>query len=431
MLAFCSLVVVVTCSAGERQMQQSRHPGNLQTSWAPSTPAAPTSATEAPSGSVLALRDHPHSEAVTVHEPLAHFYADLKDLSLGKREEHVRIVWLGDSHTAADLWTHSVRRVLQAKFGAGGPGFFHIGLKRTRHSEIETDVVGSWQQVPGQPARTRPYDDGVFGLGGIRATAKQGAIFKARPRQGAVVGRAHYSIFYRLPAHASFELRVGDRQETIRATEGTDRQIQVRDFEAPADAELVIRQVSGMPEFFGAVLESSQPGLVLDTLGIDGARAKTPLAWDAAAWEREFERRSADLLVLAYGTNEVFERYAPERYAKDYEELLARARSVRPGLDCLMIGPTDVMEDFGRSNPRVAQISHVERAAAESLGCSYVGADQLMGGEGSYAEWQTSKPQLAGRDGVHLTVRGYQELGTLTLDFLLSKYQQPHQVSVR
>ncbi|HEU5073354.1 MAG TPA: hypothetical protein VFU02_04265, partial [Polyangiaceae bacterium] len=57
-------------------------------------------------------------------------------------------------------------------------------------------------------------------------------------------------------------------------------------------------------------------------------------------------------------------------------------------------------------------------------GCGYVGAHELMGGEGSYSEWQTARPQLAGADGVHLTARGYQELGQLTSEFLMRGYDQ-------
>jgi lysophospholipase L1-like esterase len=165
------------------------------------------------------------------------------------------------------------------------------------------------------------------------------------------------------------------------------------------------------------------PSVVLDTLGIDGARAKTPLAWQAVAWERELAARRADLVVLAYGTNEVYESRDPNVYAGYYRELLARVRRAAPDADCLIIGPTDVMQTLGQSHPRVVEISSVQARVSSELGCGYVGAHELMGGEGSYSEWQTVKPQLAGADGVHLTVRGYQELGQLTSELLLRGYE--------
>jgi lysophospholipase L1-like esterase len=137
-------------------------------------------------------------------------------------------------------------------------------------------------------------------------------------------------------------------------------------------------------------------------------------------------------VVLAYGTNEVFERYPVSDYMQQYRDLVQRIRTAVPSAACLMIGPTDVMQADGFSHPRVLEVSRAEEGVAAELGCGYVGAHLLMGGDGSYAEWLSARPQLAGVDGVHLTVRGYQELGRLTADYLLTSYDRsvpPHAVA--
>jgi len=423
-LALTSLLVAVTCSATTRvEGVTPEEPPDFE-----APPAAPSP--PAPSPTPLAAAAEPpvpKTEQVAAPTPapvsLAHFFGALRALEQRTRHSHVHIVWLGDSHTAADLWTEGVRHSLQARFGVGGPGFFHLGLKQTRHSQLKTDVFGSWQRLPGNPARTEPYLDGVFGLAGVRAMAKDGAGCKAKLRAGAVVGKARWSLHYRAPVRSSFQLKLGEHSELVRGSAASATAIQRFEREVDADAELVLRQLGGMPEFFGATVEGSEPGVVLDTLGIDGARAKTPLAWQAEAWEHELRARSPELVVLAYGTNEVFENRAASVYADYYRELMARIRSVAPDADCLIIGPTDVMQTLGHSHPRVVEISAVQARAASELGCGYVGAHELMGGEGSYSEWQTAKPQLAGNDGVHLTVRGYQELGELTSELLMRGYE--------
>lgn len=424
LLALTSLLVVVTCSATTR-VEGGAPAGPLAFEAPPPAPDPPEPPGAAPEPPAPASSEPPAAAAALAPAPvsLPRFFGALRALELGSRHNHVHVVWLGDSHTAADLWTEGVRHTLQARFGVGGPGFFHLGLKQTRHSQVKTDVVGSWQRLPTQPARTEPFLDGVFGLSGVRATAKDGAAFKAKLRAGAVVGKARWSIHYRAPARSAFQLKLGAHSELVRGSAASATAIQYFEREVELDAELVLRQLGGLPEFYGATVESSEPGVVLDTLGIDGARAKTPLAWQAAAWERELAARRADLVVLAYGTNEVYESRDPNVYAGYYRELFERIRRVAPDADCLIIGPTDVMKTLGQSHPRVVEISLVQARVASELGCGYIGAHELMGGEGSYSEWQTVKPQLAGADGVHLTVRGYQELGQLTSEFLMRGYE--------
>src|SRR5690606_24377574 len=161
--------------------------------------------------------------------------AALQALHTGSRDQHVRISWLGDSHTAADLWTHKVRRELQGRFGVGGPGFVHLGLKQSRHSQLKLDVLGSWQRLPTQPSRTQPLLDGVFGLGGMRAVAKHRARCKARLLSGAVAGSARWQIGYRLPPGASFELSLGEQRRTYSSTPTTRALVQQLSFEVAAE----------------------------------------------------------------------------------------------------------------------------------------------------------------------------------------------------
>lgn len=61
---------------------------------------------------------------------------------------------------------------------------------------------------------------------------------------------------------------------------------------------------SGRPQLFGVVVEGDKPGLVLDTVGLNGARLATFLAWEPDAWSAELARRKPELVVIAFGTNE-------------------------------------------------------------------------------------------------------------------------------
>ncbi|HEY6078555.1 MAG TPA: GDSL-type esterase/lipase family protein, partial [Polyangiaceae bacterium] len=135
----------------------------------------------------------------------------------------------------------------------------------------------------------------------------------------------------------------------------------------------------------------------------------------------EVTRRAPELVVIAYGTNESFDKLKVARYEAQLAALVGRLRSGAPAASCLVLGPTDAPLGIG-SVPRVAQVGQVLGRAAGGLGCSFVSLQQLMGGEGSFARGMKAKPRLAQPDRLHLTPKGYHELGTALAKLLLEAY---------
>ena len=54
---------------------------------------------------------------------LVPFFEQLYRLERGESKEVLRVFQYGDSHTAADEWSGTLRYLLQARFGDGGNGF--------------------------------------------------------------------------------------------------------------------------------------------------------------------------------------------------------------------------------------------------------------------------------------------------------------------
>ncbi len=422
LLVATSLISVVTCAGrGAIAPQPESQPGQ-----------GPSSGTETPAlssdaATLEALDPHAVLEEAPADQaeapagpssPIAPFFDALSDLKAGKRQEHVRIFWLGDSHTAADFLSDTVRDALWKENAEGGPGFVRVGLRPYRHGRARVDVVGKWQRVPYQPSRRSPSHDGVFGLAGIRTVPDLGASATVSLYRSKLQGPVRWQLLYRLPAGARLRVRLGDADVVIdektesEAVEGSSIRRLV--LEGSPEDELKVFHVAGSPELFGAYVESaSTPGVVLDTAGIDGARVATALAWNAEAWQAELRDRSPDLLVIAYGTNEAFDRGAPEKYGPELEELVGRARTAVPGLPCFILGPPDSASRSGGSEPRVWEITRVQEAAAAKLGCQFVSLARSMGGEGSFETWMQEEPPLARRDRIHFTVDGYERQGEL------------------
>ncbi|MFO0661540.1 MAG: GDSL-type esterase/lipase family protein [Polyangiaceae bacterium] len=417
-------VVVVTCSATrEAEVRAASTPASVVLVATPdesaAAPAPVVSASASASATVVASASASGAPATVAKGPLGHFRGALSDLASGARKKPVRIAWIGDSHTAADFWTGAARKKLQEKYGDAGQGFVHVGwgTGKYRHDGFKLDPR-KWETVPAQPATSAKTDDGVFGLGGIRFEAAEPSASASLSLQGTGEGKVTWDLAYRNPAGSSLRVKV-DGGKPIDLGETKGALIQHRSFSGNfAGGKLEVEAVSGRPQLFGAVVERDQPGIVLDTLGIGGARVATTLVWDEPSWTSELTRRAPQLVVVAFGTNESQEKSGTEeRYQRQMDSLLTRVRAAAPDADCVVITPMD--RSKVEAEQRLPKIAKGFAAAAAKHRCVVWSAFDVMGGEGSMQAWINENPPRAQADGIHLSARGYAWLGDKLGTFLM------------
>jgi lysophospholipase L1-like esterase len=415
--------LVVTCSSRGTWKEPPQPPagvgegapralGSAATSAAPSAPASAV----APAAEAV---NAPSSEPESLSLPK--FYGALAALEQGQRDDHVRILWLGDSHTAADYLTDRVRRALQERFGSGGPGYVRVGLANYRHAGLKATREGSWRIEPHPPPRRARQDDGVFGLGGLRAVGEASARAHLELTGSDRQGTLRFEVLYDAAPRASLEVKLGEKRELVGASQGSPP---IRRFtiEGEAASPLDLTVQGGAVKVWGVVMERPEPGVVLDTAGIDGARIATALAWDKDAFVREVATRKPDLAVIAYGTNEAFDAGGVAAYAGELTELVGRLRAARPGLECVIVAPPDAGTPDGGSPERLGEIERVQRDAARALGCGFFSQRAFMGGAGSYWLWLRETPPLARPDRLHYSPKGYERLGEAFVNQLLAAY---------
>jgi lysophospholipase L1-like esterase len=419
--AACTLALAA-CSAGQEHavphdaaVGPSR-PAELHTvAFAPPPPAPSLKAEPA-------VLPGPTAEPASAQPPpfagepeLARFHAALRDLTRGTRKSHVRVLWLGDSHGQADFWTGGLRTALQKRYGNGGPGFVHMGWKTYRHDGMKLVVDGKWSIRPKAPASSSRVGDGMFGLGGVVAVGPvNGGRARAQVTDGGLSGRMSWDVCYRLRTPTDqLSVKLGSRPATaVRAT-STEPAGELRHLvlvgEGPEGLE--VASARGLPELCGVVIETDpakQPGVVLDTLGINGARFGTPLAWDEASFGAELVRRQPTLVILEYGTNESGDvGVNPSVYGKKLVRLMERIRRFAPDADCLALAPTDRAD----TRERTPLVRDAIRAGAQEASCGFWDTYAAMGGAGSIRAWASESTPRAARDGIHLTPKGYRELG--------------------
>lgn len=344
----------------------------------------------------------------------------------------VRIAFYGSSQTAADYLTSYVRVYLQRRFGDGGHGF--IALARPwggyRHLDWAVDTTGDWHTDHAQKKDRRL--DGLYGLlGASTSTSRRRSRTTVRPRNGASGSR--FELHYLMqPAGGSFDLWVdGQRDERI-DTAAPDPATGYHALTRPPGRHTfeVRPRGDGHVRLFGMTIENESDGVVVDTLGVNGARAANHLTWDEAAWMDALRRREPALYVLAYGANESIDEDQPvEDYARELGEVLDRFRRAVPAASCLLFGPGDFpkeREDGSRGRrPRLQRIIEIQRTAARETGCAFWDTQAFMGGPMGIADWVAAEPTMARPDHLHLTKLGYARMGQALVDSIMAAYDAP------
>ena len=386
---------------------------------APGEPAPPPIESPPPS-----FEPPPSPPPPSPPSPLARFATSARALEEGQRQKPLRIGVFGDSHIQADHMTGRARKLLQGRYGDAGLGFVHLGWRGYRHDGVRFERRGRFRTEPRPMSSTKPRGDGIYGLSGVRVVGE--APSSAR-LSFATKSAQHLDLAYRLPVcPARVRVTVSHGEASNREEE--TRVLACQEAEGPGPIEhlelvtsgknptLTLEVQEGQIDVFGVVVEGSHPGVVVDALGIAGARADTPLAWNREAFVQEVRRRDYDLVVLAYGTNDSVSAAASAiaSYGESLRGLLDRLREGAPEADCLVLGPMDRGE-LTRPNTappsRIVELNEEAARVAEEAGCAFASALDWMGGPGSIDTWASATPPLAQPDRIHLTAAGYDVLG--------------------
>ena len=383
------------------------------------------------------------NSAATLYDPsgraMEHFHDALERTA--QRRSITRIMQFGASHTAADILTSYLRDDLQTQYGDAGVGWFMPARpwRTHRHSRIKHDNPRSkrgrweWDAVRHKKSFLK---NGKYGLAGMATTAtdrRQWTTWTTRNR--AKASRLELYVD-KLPNGGDFYLQIDAKRRKRYRTRGNGLATIVRTFDDAGHTFRLVPRGNGPVRLYGGVLERDVPGVVFDTLGINGARAVSMLKWNYDLWETLVRKRRPNLIILAYGTNEAGDRDEPiEVYQSNLRKVLSRVRSAAPQASCVLFGPTDrpILEDRTEkknkkdvdktfhARPRVAEVNASQKQISAEFGCAYFDAVEATGGQFSIVSWADLEPRLAYGDYVHFTNRGYRVLATQFLAALLSK----------
>ena len=377
--------------------------------------------------------------------PLRAFESALAQLESGERTEPVRVAVYGASATAADLWTAYLRRYLQARFGDAGAGFVSPAPHNRwyRHHELAVKASKHWRKHNAY-RRESEDDPGWFGpMGAAMSAESKRAWAEIGPSRQWPSTRpiAWYELMYvQQRAGGRFRVRLEGQppQEvsTKLASEAEEPQLGVvrMPVESGAESEPPSLRIDvvgdGEVRLLGVIAESDRPGIVLDTFGVNGAKASNQLTWHEDLWAEGLRRRAPVLYLFMFGNNEAADMDEPiSTFESSMREVLERFARTLPDASCVIMGPGDfpIVNDDGElePRPRLDEIRDIERRLAGEYGCAFWNSLAFMGGHGAKAAWLEAG--LGKDDYLHLTRRGYVRMGMAITDALMQHYDWTRQ----
>jgi len=364
------------------------------------------------------------------------FYASLALTAARQPGAITRVTHYGDSPITNDGITSTVRRLLQENFGDAGHGFILMDRPWAwyGHQAITFNSGGGWDSNPMGPGSNA---GGQFGLGGVSFTASgPGKYARYSPAADGATGKnfSRMEVYYLLsPGGGQFSVSVNGGDSQTISTDGASQTSGFYEIKARQSGEntFEVKSAGGSVRLFGAVIENDGPGVVYDSLGVNGAYAGLlATAMSEGHWAEQLRHRNPNLVVINYGTNE--SQYASDdqmqRYEKDLREVIRRVRVALPAVSILVISPMDrgKRAPGGKivTMPSIPKIVEMQRRVALEENVAFFNTFKAMGGEGTMAKWAAGKGKnhLVGGDLTHPTAEGAEVVGRLIYEGIADGY---------
>ena len=361
-------------------------------------------------------------------------------------------VW-GGSHMAAEFFTSEIRKALSERYGAGGPG--HVNLMYGRPGiRVPVNAVcryGQWREelAPrGMGTGTAITGAGLFAMISGEANAGLEVDVSAAPSASPPHNASLH--FLRQPDGGRFEVWVDGQSLGVFDTAGP-LGLGVLDVKGKQGlSRLKIQALDTAHVTLLGLFAEQDKGVVLDNFGIAGASGNYWTTVQADLLMQIQQHRPYDVVVLAYGTNDVTgKEWDPEAYRWKFQKTLQAMRAIHPQAHCILIPPGDRVTRYkvqktvrlknGKTRKvvqthydlltfpqRHMQVSRIQRELGSQHACvTWDMSLEMRKAGGAYAMMKQTPPWMAG-DLIHLTPIGYQEMAKLFNQWFSSSLGPAH-----
>ncbi len=345
-------------------------------------------------------------------------------------DKSVSIIHLGDSHVQAGHFTTTIRQAFINEWGNGGVGLIsalHL-LKKSAPSlpAIRATAQGTSSFKITQRDYNYSSPTGML----LEVPANRPITYTLQCGSDQTFDRV---IIYRqydsLPFSLSGETAIGVSHDTL-----TAQLIVIDSLLLGHFVNSVQITAPASSTWYGASLERSSGGVIVHTLGYNGATYHT---YDKGAFTSSVKALAPHLIILSLGTNEsIFRNFDRNKFAEQVATVVHNLRESNPNCPIILTSPLYNYRQVRtrsrgkhkrrytsryKANPNCTMIAKELRRQAKGLRCGYIDLFSYFGGE-----QRASRPQSDGMlsaDHIHLTAKGYELLGQAVADALIADYQ--------
>lgn len=350
------------------------------------------------------------------------FFSKLERIAAGAKEQAV-IVHIGDSHVQPGAITAPLRNYLQQEFGNAGRGhFFPYRVAKSNGPDGYSSRSGSaWtitrialkkrtlpaglsgftlQSDQPEPEFSITFNDpGMFGAGTNLLT-----LFHEKGDSAACFTLLSLPDSAILPMVDSLSVRA-----SVFALREQPTQIRVA--AAPGDS-------NKKATFYGMNLQGSEPGVVVHTIGVNGATFADYL--HAEYFASQLATLRPDLIIFSLGTNETVNAkvFSSDSITKVIDSLITEIESQGIRSAYIFTTPPAIYKRYRKNrkyyykpDPVAGEVSHALIRHATERNHIYWDWYTIMGGKNSMAKWKAK--HLTDRKYLHFTMKGYSIQGKL------------------
>jgi lysophospholipase L1-like esterase len=345
----------------------------------------------------------------------SHLWQQLQAIENGQRQTPLRILQLGDSHTAGDYFSGRLRELLQARYGNAGIGWITPGyVTNQRSAQVGLRNKGVWELFDSKKLTNR----GPFPLGGFYTTSAGNSIIEINLKTSSLEGAWQINLWQQ-SASTPWSLALKNRQFFKFPTEEYNTgkwTLSSITLDTLTEQDVFLLAPKG-GKLGGITLDKKGPGITLDALGINGATVAAINRWDESSLQQQLAWRNPELIILAYGTNEAFDSDLQQAdYETELRQALQKLRQSAPHAAVVIIGAPGTAKakpPYQRGvcrlalPPNLITVQKSQKQIAQQEKTLYWDWSAIMGGNCGVSTWVSRKPALMRPDMIHFTAEGY------------------------